>query len=180
MADERRAGGRRAGRGRRRNEPKPWFSLWVDDFLGSETVTVCSNRALGCYIKLLCYQWKHRSLPNDVTKLAAIVRESARQFAGLWPEIRDKFPERDGRLVNQRLQDERRHANTLSRVRSQSGSKGQAKRRQLPGTVTVTVTDTTKDKSSTPNGDALYDGDRDGPGMAGLIEEVWGKGRGKR
>src|SRR5262245_56554377 len=94
--------------------------------MGSETVTVCSNRALGCYMKLLCYQWRHKSIPNDMTKLAAIVRENPRTWSKLWAEIRDKFPEKNGRLANRRLEVERRHANALSKVRQQSGSKRRA------------------------------------------------------
>lgn len=130
MTGERRTAERRTRE--RRREAKPWFSLWVDDFLGSETVSVCSNRALGCYVKLMCYQWKHKGLPTDLRKLAAICRENPHTFSKLWPEISEKFPEKDGRFVNPRMEVERRHANSLSKTRSQSGSKRAAKAEQLP------------------------------------------------
>lgn len=97
-------------------DPKPWFPLYVADFLGDETVKLASNGALGVYIKLLCHQWRHRSVPADTVKLAMIVGETLPDFDKLWPDLSQKFVilrRHPDRLVNPRLEVERRQADKL-------------------------------------------------------------------
>lgn len=184
MLDEKRQGERR--KAQRRREPKPWFSLYVDDFIGSETVTVCSNRALGCYMKLLCYQWRHKSIPADMKKLAAIVGERPLIFAKVWTELREKFPDsvhREGRLVNRRMEVERRHANSLSKTRAQTGRKGGAKAKQLLSNsagLSLSQSHITT-KTTNPDDEPIYDSEgRPSAALQALASDLWPKTRGKR
>lgn len=94
-------------------DTKPWLPLYVADFLVDETVKLAGNRALGAYVKLLCHQWTHRSVPADAPSLARLVGESEKDWNKLWQELREKFPERNGRRVNPRLEVERRKADKV-------------------------------------------------------------------
>ena len=95
----------------------PWFPLYVGDFLGDEAVKLASNRALGAYIKLLCHQWAHRSVPSDTRQLARLVNESDEDFRELWAELEGKFQYRDGRLQNRRLEVVRREQDRVIRAK---------------------------------------------------------------
>lgn len=183
MTDEKRKGERR--KAQRRREPKPWFSLYVDDFIGSETVTVCSNRALGCYMKLLCYQWRHKSIPADPKKLAAICGERSLIFSKLWTELREKFPDsihQEGRLVNRRMEVERRHANSLSKTRANIGSKGGAKGKQLLSNSAGLSLAQTQITTTTgnPEDEPIFDEHGHSPALTALASEMWPRTRGKR
>jgi len=131
----------------------PWFPLYVDDFLGDEAVKVVSNRALGCYIKLLCHQWTHRSCPSDLRHLARIVHEPEEDFAPIWAELEHKFHYRNGRLVNRRLEVVRRQQDKKRRAQSQAGRSVQAKRKLSaiePEVESDTEPETTKSKAIVP------------------------------
>lgn len=95
----------------------PWFPLYVSDFLGDEAVKLASNRALGVYMKLLCHQWTHRSIPSDTRHLARIVHESDGDFQELWAELEGKFRFRSGRLLNPRLEAVRREQDRVTRAK---------------------------------------------------------------
>lgn len=109
-------------------ETKPWLPLYVDDFLGDETVKLASNRALGAYVKLLCHQWTHKSVPGNHDDLARIVGESRKDWDRIWPRLREKFPDRNGRLVNPRLEVERRKADSVLRARRKAARSTNAHR----------------------------------------------------
>lgn len=116
-------------------ETKPWLPLYVDDFLGDETVKLASNRALGAYVKLLCHQWTHKSIPGNPDELARLIGESSKNFAPIWKILRAKFQEKkgrweekNGRLVNQRLEVERRKADSVLRARRKAARSTNAHR----------------------------------------------------
>lgn len=120
----------RKGRGVSRDD-KPWFPLYVADFLGDETVKLASNAALGAYVKLLCHQWTHRSVPADPGKLATIVGESLPDFGKLWPDLCQKFAKvrrHADRLVNPRLEVERREADRMLRAKRRGARIANAQR----------------------------------------------------
>ena len=109
----------------------PSFQFYPSDFI-SGTMHL-DHQAIACYLLLLCFQWQHKILPNDVQKLRRICRWEG-DFGPIWEEIRDKFVELDdGSLVNERLETTRNRALELSRKRSDAGKKGgQAIAKQLP------------------------------------------------
>lgn len=75
-----------------------------------------SCEVVGAYIRLLCYQWARRGLPDDDEKLAKLATTNSNTIAML----RYKFPvDEDGLLRNARLEMERRHSDTISNQNSQ-------------------------------------------------------------
>jgi len=62
----------------------------------------------GAYMRLLSHCWLNGSIPGDVADLALLCHTSPDQMAQLWPRIAPCFSDNgDGRLVNERLDDER-------------------------------------------------------------------------
>lgn len=57
------------------------------------------------YLTLLCYQWAAGSVPADLRKLCKLVRFDRDQFDQLWPLVSQKFIERDGRLINEDMEE---------------------------------------------------------------------------
>jgi len=57
----------------------------------------------GIYIDLLCYQHQKGDLPNDIERLARLVRLTTDEFIPIWENIKDKFQLTDNRLVNRKL-----------------------------------------------------------------------------
>jgi uncharacterized protein YdaU (DUF1376 family) len=108
------------------NRREPFLPLFVGDFLGSTGEWSGESQAL--YLLLLAHQWTVGSLPSDTDKLARLVRWERRIFLKHWETVKVKFPERDGRLLNQRLEEHREHAAEVARKRAEIGSKGGSKR----------------------------------------------------
>lgn len=105
----------------------PAFMVYPKDFLSDEKVELMTNQEVGCYWKLLCRQWLEGSIPADIPKIAKLVGEDGSAMAQLWTAIGSCFveaPGKPGRLVNARLEEERRKQELHRKERSQSGSKG--------------------------------------------------------
>jgi len=91
-------------------ESAPAFLFYVQDFLTDARSAGMSLEVRGAYITLLAYEWREGALPVGPEALAALLHITAAQFARLWPQLADVFTEtEDGRLVNERLERERRH-----------------------------------------------------------------------
>jgi uncharacterized protein YdaU (DUF1376 family) len=102
--------------------------LFFGDFLASTAEWSGEERAL--YLLALSYQWSMGSLPADHKRLAKLVDYERRAFDGLWDVVGKKFVERDGRLVNLRLEDHRKKSVEVSKKRALAGANGAAKRWQ--------------------------------------------------
>src|SRR5678816_1975538 len=64
---------------------------------------------IGAYTLLLAHCWLDGGLPLDVEQLARIVKVPAKQFAKMWAgPLHECFSERVGKLVNDRLEIERK------------------------------------------------------------------------
>ena len=86
----------------------PAFQFYPGDFLSDENVVLMNNQAVGCYIKLLCYNWKRGSVPADMPRLAKLCGETEASMAELWPSLEPCFNSNGhGRLVNPRVEVER-------------------------------------------------------------------------
>lgn len=96
------------------------FLLWARDWLTDEQLVLMSAAAKGCFIDLLAHCWLEGSVPACSEHLARIVRLDARAFADVWRELAPRFrPHVDlpDRLVNGRMEDERRAADERRKAR---------------------------------------------------------------
>ena len=110
---------------------RPWFSYYVDDFELSGTVGTMTNQEEGAYHRLLRYQWRNGSIPNDVKRLSEIIREPPRVVKKLWETLEKCFP--GGK--NTRMEDERTKAQAISDKRADQARKQHCK----PGASAVQV-----------------------------------------
>ena len=107
----------------------PAFQFYASDFLSDENVVLMSNQEVGCYIKLLCFNWKQGSIPNDIDKLSRLCGESKEIMDAIWENIKSCFKENSsGRLVNPRIERERVKQKRFSENRKKAGKLGAEKR----------------------------------------------------
>lgn len=110
-------------------EKAPAFWFYPRDFVGDLDVAASSLEEVGFYTLLLCYAWLKDGLPNDHAKLAKALRLTPKRYALLWSTVGEKFPEApDGRLRNERQEEERRKQQEHRSERSAAGRSGNAKR----------------------------------------------------
>jgi uncharacterized protein YdaU (DUF1376 family) len=64
------------------------FLFYYKDFLAS--TAAMSPAEVGAYMRLLCYQWEHGTIPNDERKVARII-SGGTKAATLWRGIKDRF-----------------------------------------------------------------------------------------
>jgi uncharacterized protein YdaU (DUF1376 family) len=76
----------------------PYFKFFPQDFIIG--TLYMSNSDIGAYIKLLCYQWDHGSIPSDLSTIEKI-------SGGCSDDVLTKFEKLDGVLKNIRLEKER-------------------------------------------------------------------------
>lgn len=79
----------------------PSFPLFPSDLLVG--TALFSNHDFGIYVRLLCFQWEHLALPNDLAMLCRLVGNDAIPAIVL---MKFKVCE-DGQLRNQRMERER-------------------------------------------------------------------------
>jgi uncharacterized protein YdaU (DUF1376 family) len=107
----------------------PAFQFYPRDFVGDLDVAALSLEEVGAYTLLLCYAWLKDGLPDDPAKLAKALHVTPAKFQRLWRVIAHKFPKMDdGRLRNERQEEERAKQAAYKQERSESGRKGNAKR----------------------------------------------------
>jgi len=101
-----------------------WFPLYIDKWTG-ESVKCLSLRAQGAYMAILCHQFKEGSVPSDVNKLARCIGADPAELAEALEEIRAKFTEVDGRLVNEpmaQIKAEQEQKNALFKASGVAGA----------------------------------------------------------
>lgn len=119
----------------------------------------------GIYRELLDQQWVEGSLPSDPKHLATILRLTPGKFAKVWPLISAKFQKNsDGRLINARLEFQRKKLDQYieeQRKRGEKGGRRKADRLALASlrleptlqpepSITTSTSTTTKNKRSAP------------------------------
>lgn len=105
----------------------PAFQFYPKDYLADENQKLMTNQERGCYTTLMCHSWLEGSIPADVNKIAKLCNEPPDVMAQLWLAIGSCFvevPNKPGRLVNPRLEEERRKQQQHRMERSTSGAKG--------------------------------------------------------
>lgn len=105
----------------------PAFQFYPAEFFADVNVILMSNREIGCYIKLLCICWREGSIPNEINKIAKICGENNSEMAELWLAIKPCFRSAindQEKLINPRLDEERKKQNKFKKERSETGKKG--------------------------------------------------------
>lgn len=100
-----------------------FLPLFFGDFLASTAEWDGGEERALCLL-LLGYQWSLGSLPADLRKLRKLADWDEGIFERCWKTVRTKFEERDGRLMNPRLEEHRQKAVALSQKNAASGRKG--------------------------------------------------------
>ena len=97
-----------------RSRKAPVLPLYADDFLSA--VIGMDAEARGVYITLLAMQWNKGALRLNPRKLALACGCSEETFVQLWKEeLAEKFEERDGSILNLRLEKERQRVEEYRR-----------------------------------------------------------------
>jgi uncharacterized protein YdaU (DUF1376 family) len=99
-----------------------YLPLFVGDFAAS--TAAFDGYEAGVYLLLLIAEWSSGPLPKDVKKLAKISRLSQHNFKKIWEIISDKFVEKDGKLINLRLEAVRAENARIQAERSKAGRIG--------------------------------------------------------
>ncbi len=87
--------------------PSPCFQFYPEEFVGSGTVGTADASEVACYVLLLCLDWTEGGFVYDEKRLARWCKVSPAAFRRAWSHLADKFPARDGRHFNTRLEKER-------------------------------------------------------------------------
>lgn len=113
-----------------RGERPPAFQFYATDWLADANVNRMTAEERGYFINLLCYQWLEGSLPGDPKALAEMLRAHSGRFAKAWDRILSaRFESRgDGRLVNRRLEAQRKIQEDYRIKKSIAGALGNEKR----------------------------------------------------
>jgi uncharacterized protein YdaU (DUF1376 family) len=108
-----------------RTGKSPAFQFYPKDFLSSTKVQRMSLTEVGAYTMLLAYCWLDGSITADVRELARILKVPPKQFERMWAgPLSECFTPKSGRLVNERLEDERRTQAKFRAKMSENGKKG--------------------------------------------------------
>ena len=105
----------------------PAFQFYARDFFMDENVRLMTNQQVGIYIKLLCFCWLEGSIPKNSSAIAKLCDETETAMAQLWPAISKCFEVSqldDERLVNKRLDAERKKQQEFSDERKKAGKRG--------------------------------------------------------
>lgn len=105
----------------------PSLPLYTADFLTDENVVGMTNEEVGIYIKLLCYEWREGSIPDDKERLAHMVSCGKKRFSRIFLKISPLFLKKTddgGRLVHPRSEKERKKLLEKREVATEKGKKG--------------------------------------------------------
>ncbi|MEJ7737436.1 MAG: DUF1376 domain-containing protein [Chitinophagaceae bacterium] len=103
----------------------PAFQFYPGDWLGSTKISLMTPEQEGAYIRLLCHMWGQDdcSLPKDDTMLSKLSRLEEK-----WNENKEIilkcFSEKNGKIFNKRLSDEKKKQNKFRQKQASNGSKG--------------------------------------------------------
>ena len=90
------------------NKP-PAFQFYVNDWLSSSNVAMMTPEQRGCYIQLLARSWPD-GIPYDAHASSMLWALASMPSADAWDKIKApimaQFVERDGRLINLKLEDQ--------------------------------------------------------------------------
>ncbi len=105
-------------------EKSPAFQFYPKDFLTDSHVVGMTLQERGAYITLLCLCWMDGSVPVDLAALARLCRVSTAAFTRFWPAIEPCFTLVSDRLVQPRIERERRKQVEFRAMKAAAGQKG--------------------------------------------------------
>lgn len=114
----------------------PAFQFYAADFLADFNVQMMTLEQVGAYIKLLCHAWTEGGLPNDQKRLARLVGCTPNRFKKIWEGVSPCWQERDGKLIQKRMEEVRDGLNEHRAKQAQRGRAG-AKARWGPKVVAM-------------------------------------------
>lgn len=118
---------------RSRANRDPYFPFFGSDFYGSEHVRMMTWEERGLYMFLLWHAWVHGSIPKEVEKLAKLFDRDVEWMEARWKALEPCWCEIDGRLHNQRLDEERSNREAYRASQREKGLKGvEARLRSTP------------------------------------------------
>lgn len=101
----------------------PAFQLYANDFM--DATSTWEANAVGLYIRCLCKQWTHGSIPSDLKILARAIHTEREELQACWDVIQTKFVQQpDGTLKNSKLEEVRGRQEEISKKRSEAGKLG--------------------------------------------------------
>lgn len=104
------------------NDPRTYFPFYPGDFWGADEVVLMDLEAAGLYLLLLSREWTEGSLSANERFLEALAGSRIRDWATAWAQVKPCFFERDGRLFNKRLEEERKVADDFSEKQSKAAT----------------------------------------------------------
>lgn len=105
-----------------------WMPFYVGDYL-SATGRLTTEQH-GAYLLILLDYWKNGPPPNDDKVLASLARMTPAAWRKAKPALIGYFEERDGQLIQKRVEAERGKTADITEERSKAGKAGAAKRWQ--------------------------------------------------
>ncbi len=130
----------------------PMMPWWPSDYIAGTRAMRIAER--GAYCELLFFQWEMGHLPTDHGRLSRLLGLTLEEFEDLWPAIQCKFVARNGGLVNERLESERKKALEKRDRHRRGAEKTNAKRRQgdmLSDTPSDTLSDAPSGSPPSPS-----------------------------
>jgi uncharacterized protein YdaU (DUF1376 family) len=103
-----------------------WMPFYVGDYLSATTRLTTEQH--GAYVLLLLDYWKNGPPPNDDAVLANIARMSPASWRKAKVSILCFFEERDGSLIQKRVEKERQRTAEIIEERRKAGKRGAEKR----------------------------------------------------
>ena len=101
----------------------PAFQFYANDFM--DATSMWEANAVGLYVRCLCKQWTHGSIPSDLKILARAIHCDRPELETCWPVLAPKFIDQgDGTLKNSRLEEVRNRQTEISEERSKAGKAG--------------------------------------------------------
>ena len=123
-----------------KNKP-PAFQFYVNDWLSSPEIMLMTAAEEGAYIRLLAISWAKGGLPDDDEQLAVLSRLGEGWFKGSSTKIRQCFVKRGKKLVNKRLEKERKNNQTWREKCRQGGiASGKARKNKDLGEKNTSTT----------------------------------------
>jgi len=135
-----------------KNKP-PAFQFYIKDWLSSPRVRTMSAEQRGCYINLLAYSW-----PEGISYDTPDARSTLWALAGMpdadaWGKIAAPvlacFDEKDGRLVNAKLEEQFKGLDAYHRMQRDKAKKGADARWNKSGTNRAMPEDASSSSSAT-------------------------------
>lgn len=97
-----------------------WFPMEPLKFISSTNEMTLEE--VGAYIRLLCHQWDNGGISLDANRHP--IGMAPNYAKDIWPSIKNKFIERDGKYINERLEVCRKEAVAKHEALSKAGRKG--------------------------------------------------------